>query len=92
MLLDPRRAAGCRAATLHARLAATLVAQAIAVRNTHGAFAVGLSGGVFQNRLLAELSLRGLEEAGFRAFLPARVPCNDAGLSFGQVVEAAARL
>jgi hydrogenase maturation protein HypF len=92
MLLDPRHTASCRAATLHARLAATLVAQAIAVRKTQGAFAVGLSGGVFQNRLLAELSLRRLEEAGFRAFLPARVPCNDAGLSFGQVVEAAARL
>jgi hydrogenase maturation protein HypF len=91
LLLDPRHEPGCRAATLHARLAATLVAQAIAMRRLHGPFAVGLGGGVFQNRRLAELSLRGLLAAGFRAHLPLRVPCNDAGLSFGQVVEAAAR-
>ncbi len=35
--------------------------------------------------------LAGLAQAGFRAHLPARIPCNDAGLSFGQVIEAASR-
>ena len=57
----------------------------------HGGFAVGFAGGVFQNRYVSEMSLRTLKEAGFRAYLPIQVPCNDAGLSFGQLIEAAAR-
>ena len=48
---------------------------------------VGLSGGVFQNRLLAEAAIERLESAGFQVHLPQRVPVNDAGLSFGQVIE-----
>jgi hydrogenase maturation protein HypF len=53
---------------------------------------VVLSGGCFQNlRLLA--SLRGrLERAGFRVLTHAAVPPNDAGVSYGQVAVAAARL
>jgi len=90
LLLDETRSPRRRAAAFHASLARCLVDQAIAVRHSHGAFAVGLTGGVFQNRLLAEMALHGLREAGFRAYLPIRVPCNDAGLSFGQIVEAAA--
>jgi hydrogenase maturation protein HypF len=50
-----------------------------------------LSGGVFQNRLLTETAGRGLQKEGFAVYLPVRVPCNDGGLSFGQVVEFAAR-
>ena len=92
LLLDETRSPRHRAAAFHASLARCLVDQAITVRHSHGAFAVGLTGGVFQNRLLAEMALQGLREAGFRAYLPIRVPCNDAGLSFGQIVEAAARI
>jgi hydrogenase maturation protein HypF len=32
-----------------------------------------------------------LERAGFRAHLPVKIPVNDGGLSFGQVIDAAAR-
>jgi hydrogenase maturation protein HypF len=46
---------------------------------------------VFQKRRLAETALTALTEPGFRAYLPIGVPCNDAGLSFGQIIEAAAR-
>jgi hydrogenase maturation protein HypF len=42
---------------------------------------------VFQNRLLTELALAGLAGAGFRVHLPEHVPVNDAGVSFGQVIE-----
>jgi hydrogenase maturation protein HypF len=90
LLLDDSRSPAHRAATFQASLAASLVDQTTALRAVHGDFAVGLSGGVFQNRRLAELALAGLAAAGFRAYLPASVPCNDAGLSFGQVIEAAA--
>jgi hydrogenase maturation protein HypF len=91
LLLDQRQAIATRAALFHVSLANALVAQADAARQVHGAFSVGLSGGVFQNRLLAELSLHGLAASGFRSYLPVKIPCNDAGLSFGQVVEAASR-
>ena len=33
-----------------------------------------------------------LEAAGFQVLLHSRIPCNDAGISYGQVVEAAAQL
>jgi hydrogenase maturation protein HypF len=89
-LLDDSRSQASRAATFQASMAATLVDQATVLRGAHGDFAVGLSGGVFQNRRLAELALTGLAREGFRAYLPASVPCNDAGLSFGQVIEATA--
>ncbi len=50
-----------------------------------------LSGGVFQNRLLLELTAAGLEEAGLRVLVPERLPCNDGQIAFGQVAVAAAR-
>lgn len=84
---DADLAATTRAQRFHAVMAATLVAQAEHLRNTFGSHDVGLSGGVFQNRLLTELAQAGLTAAGFRVHLPARVPVNDAGVSFGQVIE-----
>lgn len=47
---------------------------------------VGLTGGVFQNRLLCELVLAQFDHAGFELLLPTRLPANDGGLSFGQAV------
>ena len=49
---------------------------------------MGLSGGVFQNRLLAELALAELAAAGFDTYLPERSPCNDGGIALGQLIEA----
>jgi hydrogenase maturation protein HypF len=87
MLCDASRSHGARAFAFHASLAATLVAQAVAVRDAGQHFAVGLCGGVFQNRLLTSMVLRGLKSAGLRAYLPSRQPCHDGALSFGQVIE-----
>lgn len=53
---------------------------------------VALSGGCFQNRLLLERADARLRAAGFEVLLPARVPCNDGGISLGQVAVAAAQL
>jgi hydrogenase maturation protein HypF len=92
LLLDETRQRADRAAGFHASLALTLVVQALALRETHGDFAVGLTGGVFQNRLLAALARHALTQAGFRTYLPRQNPCHDGGLSFGQVVEASATL
>ena len=61
------------------------------MRAEHQVDLVGLTGGVFQNRVLAEQTLDGLSAAKVPAFLPTENPCNDGGLSLGQLVEAACR-
>jgi hydrogenase maturation protein HypF len=49
-----------------------------------------LSGGVFQNRVLVELCVEGLERRGLRVLVPERLPPNDGGISYGQAAVAAA--
>jgi hydrogenase maturation protein HypF len=77
-----------RAATVHATLALTIAAVARRLRELQPFRAVGLTGGVFQNRKLSELATRELECAGFDVWLSERIPCNDGGLALGQLVEA----
>jgi hydrogenase maturation protein HypF len=47
---------------------------------------VALSGGVFQNRLLLRKAIAALGSAGFEVLSHRQVPCNDGGISLGQVV------
>jgi hydrogenase maturation protein HypF len=77
---------------VHLALADAIVRVAAQQRESHGAQVVGLTGGVFQNRRLAELAAAGLEARGFRVLLPTRIPCNDGGLAYGQVAEYLGRL
>ena len=90
MLLDSQRSVPERAAVFHASLAEAICNQAVVLRERHGITRVGLAGGVFQNRVLTELALSGLKDRGFAAYLPQCLPSNDAAISFGQIVEAAA--
>jgi hydrogenase maturation protein HypF len=46
---------------------------------------------VFQNRVLTERAFAALRENGFDVRLMHQVPCNDAGISYGQIVEAGSR-
>jgi hydrogenase maturation protein HypF len=50
-----------------------------------GLRAVALTGGCFQNRLLLALTVARLEDAGYHVLLHHQVPCNDGGISLGQV-------
>ena len=86
-LRDPVRPVAQRAADFHASLARAIRRQAERLAREHAFTRVGLTGGVFQNALLAELTCAELHTAGFRVELPGRIPCNDAGISFGQVME-----
>jgi len=79
-----------RAMQFHLSLARTIVDQAKHIYARRPFDAVGLTGGVFQNRLLAELALAELAEAGFDAYLPELSPCNDGGIALGQLMEAGA--
>ncbi len=87
MLTDAARPLAERAACFHRSLAQALVDQAIRLREETGITHVGLTGGVFQNRVLARIALTRLGTAGFSVHLPVRIPVNDAGVSFGQVIE-----
>ncbi len=68
-----------------------ILQQAEAVREKSAIDQVGLCGGVFQNRVLAEQTINLLDAAGFDVCLPQKLPCNDAALCFGQAAEVAAR-
>ncbi|MHB8256933.1 MAG: carbamoyltransferase HypF [Acidiferrobacterales bacterium] len=81
-----------RAAGFHASLAHSLAQQARALRLEHRIDAVGLTGGVFQNRVLTEHACALLQNDGFKVYLARDIPCNDAGVSFGQIVERQAQL
>lgn len=50
-----------------------------------------LSGGSFHNRYLKERLIDCLSAAGFDVFTHQRIPCNDGGLSYGQLMVAAAK-
>jgi hydrogenase maturation protein HypF len=87
MLLDDRRPLAERAGCFHASLADCLLGQAQMMRTAHGVMHIGLCGGVFQNRLLTGLAVRRLQAEGFTVTMPAEIPVNDAGISYGQVLE-----
>jgi len=104
LILDPRPAiiavladlaAGIPVGTISARFHAGM-AQATAevvtliAREAQLDTAV-LSGGVFQNRLLLELTVPALEAQGLRVLVPERLPPNDGQIAYGQVAVAAAR-
>jgi hydrogenase maturation protein HypF len=90
-LNDHARSARRRAEDFHSSMAWAVHDQAVRLRNESGVECVGLTGGVFQNRALAEQARTLLENDGFCVFLPRALPCNDAGLAFGQAAELAAR-
>jgi len=85
--IEPAR----RAETFHTSMAAALLGQARQVRRTQRVDQVGLSGGVFQNRVLAEQAIAMLQADGFSVHLSREFPCNDAALGLGQAAELAAR-
>ena len=68
----------------------------LAVATAEGCAATGLehavlSGGVFQNRILLELTTEELERKNLHPLLPQLLPPNDGGISYGQAAIAAAR-
>ena len=91
MLADESLEPALRAETFHASIANTILRQAEVARTQHEIAQVGLCGGVFQNRFLAEQTVELLQKAGFDVCLPRLLPGNDASLSYGQAAELAAR-
>ena len=90
-LLDTQRTREQRASDLHRSLAEGIRAQAEALAPHWEFQQIGLCGGVFQNALLARLARDALQSAGFTVYIPAALPVNDAAISYGQIIECAAR-
>jgi hydrogenase maturation protein HypF len=91
MLADVTMQPALRAETFHASMANAILRQAETARTQHEIAQVGMCGGVFQNRFLAEQTMELLQKAGFDVYLPRLLPGNDASLSYGQAAELAAR-
>ncbi len=80
------------AARFHNSLLSGLAAACDAVRERTGLNLVALSGGVFQNALMAVGLKERLTRLGFEVLTHKLVPPNDGGIALGQVAVAAARL
>jgi hydrogenase maturation protein HypF len=87
MLSDASQSPPERALCFHVSLAQAIAVQVERLGAALEIDAVGLGGGVFQNRLLSELVCERLARIGVPVYLCSRVPANDGGLSFGQVQE-----
>jgi len=77
------------ARAVHGGIVAGMVDVARHVRNACDIRYVGLTGGVFQNRLLSHLARTALVADGFIVLEHHRVPANDGGLALGQAIIAA---
>jgi hydrogenase maturation protein HypF len=92
MLRNQQLTLSKRSNCFHASLAMALVKQARQIRSEHQFISVGLTGGVFQNRLLTDYVTLLLQAEGYTVCLPKQLPGNDAGISFGQIIEAGSYL
>ncbi len=90
--LDMGVAVAIVAARFHRALATAAAAAAERACSERGLDTVVLTGGVFQNRLLVEVTKSALERSGLRTLVPEALPTNDGGIAYGQVAVAAGRL
>lgn len=88
MLLDVTQPASQRAAIFHNSLVQMVVERCEHWRAQQGIAQVGLCGGVFQNARLTSQIVQQLDARGFHVYTHRRLPCNDAAISYGQLIEA----
>lgn len=70
----------------HAAVCELVLRACIGIREDTGLSVCALSGGVFQNRLLARLCHEKLTAAGFTVLLHSLIPPNDGGICIGQAL------
>ena len=80
---------GIVASRFHHALAHATADDCARLAGDRGLDTVALGGGAFQNRRLLERTAERLAAAGLRVLVPARLPPNDGGVSFGQAAVAA---
>ncbi len=83
---------GVSPSLISAKFHNTMSAMIVEVAGRIGEKRVALTGGCFQNKYLLELTVRRLEEKGFRPYWHQRVPPNDGGIALGQIYAAQCRI
>jgi hydrogenase maturation protein HypF len=76
----------------HNTMAETVLDVCLRIRKDYRLSEVALSGGVWQNIVLLERTIRLLEGSGFTVYIHRQVPTNDGGLALGQAVVGICRL
>ncbi|MBP9947924.1 MAG: carbamoyltransferase HypF [Vicinamibacteria bacterium] len=89
--IETDRRSGVPVAVIAKRFHDTLTEMIVAVAKREGLPRVCLTGGCFQNLVLAERTIARLTESGFAPYWHQRVPPNDGGIALGQLVGAAFR-
>ena len=75
-------------ARFHNTIAQVVLEGALRIREETGIDKVVISGGVFQNKYLAEKTIHKLSMSKFKVFANHLVPSNDGGIALGQLVVA----
>jgi hydrogenase maturation protein HypF len=88
-MLEDKGTRGSKAYCFHLTLAHGLLAMAIELTGAARTDKIALSGGVFQNLLLLQMSRDLLQKNGFQVLHHVQVPTNDGGISLGQAALAA---
>ncbi|MDH5546611.1 MAG: carbamoyltransferase HypF [Gammaproteobacteria bacterium] len=91
LLLDQEENPYYRASVFHNSLAASIAEVTRRLAQNFVFESVGLTGGVFQNRILRENVSNRLLDLNLEVYTSRHIPANDAGLSLGQVTEYAAQ-
>jgi len=89
--LKSNTAIGVISAAFHNTIAAGVADMCNRIRQVEHIDSVVLSGGVFQNDLLLDLTIKRLEDSNFNVFYHTIVPPNDAGIALGQAAITCAR-
>jgi hydrogenase maturation protein HypF len=79
-----KQSAGLIGARFHQTISIMAVEVSKDVRSKTGINEVALSGGVWQNQLLLELSRKNLSRENFIVYTHRQTPANDGGLALGQ--------
>jgi hydrogenase maturation protein HypF len=82
---------GIISAKFHNTISEIIIAGVHKLYSETGLKNVVLSGGTFQNKYLLERTENNLKESGFQVFCNCVIPCNDGGISLGQLAIAARR-
>jgi hydrogenase maturation protein HypF len=90
ILTDIRKGKGVTeiSCKFHNTIADATVEAVVKVGKLYGVREAVLSGGCFENLLLLEKSIKKLEGHGFTVYYNEKLPCNDGGISFGQLAAA----
>jgi hydrogenase maturation protein HypF len=80
---------GYIAGKFHTTIARLMVEMSLRLSQLTGLKQVALSGGVFQNLLLLDKVVKGLEQANLEPLIHRQIPPNDGGIALGQALIAA---